>query len=107
MPKKQSGSTAQTKQPTVTPPNEIRIGELKFARNKGTIPIWVDSMRIMLRADDPIATLVFYSTIPEEMINEEVVRLQTSHKHVQHIVDVLCRSLDYYPEKPQSSATID
>jgi hypothetical protein len=60
--------------------------------------IWVDRMELLSRGDAPIGMLRFYSAIGNEKLTE-AARLQTTHAHLRGIVDVLCRTLDYYPAK--------
>lgn len=61
--------------------------------------LWVDRMELSIRSDVPIATLRFYGVVTDRLC--EAARLQTSISHLQAIADLLCRSLDYYPSKPE------
>jgi hypothetical protein len=56
-------------------------------------------MRLSARGDLPITTLRFYTVVEEEGLFE-AVRISTSTRHLKAIIDVLCRSFDYYPERP-------
>jgi hypothetical protein len=58
-------------------------------------------MELSIRADIPVATLRFYSVVTDRLV--EACRVQTSVEHVRQIVDVLARSLDYYPTKKADS----
>ncbi len=64
----------------------------------GAPPFWVDRMEVSLRADAPIAMLRFFAIVPPNVLIESS-RLQTTIAHVKRMIDVLCRSLDYYPTK--------
>jgi len=70
----------------------------------GVPPFWVDKMELSLRADAPIAMLRFFSIVPPNVLIESS-RLQTTASHVKRMIDVLCRSLDYYPTKAEPKAS--
>jgi hypothetical protein len=93
-PKKKS-----TPQNSEQPDKEAATQGLTFARNVIHPPLWVDQTRLVLRDDFPIASLIFYSVIPDQGIIEETARIQTSVEHLRKIVDLLCRQLDYYPDR--------
>lgn len=59
---------------------------------------WTDRMTISTRADVPVATLSFYAVAMNKLC--EAARIQTSIPHLRQMVDVICRSIDYYPKKP-------
>ena len=77
------------------------MGDLPI-RTNSTLPlVWVDRMNLVLRTAPDLGMLRFFAFVPppdNELV--ECVRLQTSRDHLRAIVDVLCRSLDYYPTKP-------
>ena len=62
--------------------------------------VWVDRMEINVRLNPPLATLRFHSALPDRL--SEVCRLQCSQDHLRRMVDVICRSIGYYPTKSQS-----
>ncbi len=70
---------------------------MTLVTNPGLPTVWVDSMNIYVRQDPPLATLRFSTVMPEAVY--EACRVQTSVAHLRAIVDVICRSIDYYPEK--------
>jgi ribosome-binding factor A len=61
--------------------------------------IWVDRMELVVRADIPVATMVFLTALPDEEAQQVACRLQTSTNHIKKIIDVLARALDHYPVK--------
>jgi len=76
-------------------------------RNKATpkktyinndLPIlYVDSVNTAHR-EDGISYLSFTTNTPDLVV--EQVRLMIGDDHLHPIIDVLCRSTDYFPEKP-------
>lgn len=46
-------------------------------------------MGIAVRGDLPIATLVFYSVLPDREETIEAVRIQTSLVHIKKMIEVL------------------
>ena len=75
----------------------VDVAQLEVIVDPALRLTWTDRMTISLRADVPIATLSFYSLEPNRL--REAARLQASVPHLQEVVDVICRTLDYYPEK--------
>ena len=61
--------------------------------------MWFDTMNITSRGDIPVVTLRFHAALGDEKLCE-VCRLQTGTMQIKSMVDVFCRVLDYYPEKP-------
>ncbi len=53
--------------------------------------------------DEPGCTMQFFSAIPNNKQLQEVARLQMSPRHACAVVDVICRLLDYYPDKKKLS----
>ena len=75
------------------------VGGIYLNRKTVNPPIWIDRMELAVRGDAPVAMLRFLTIIsPQNML--EVCRVQTTVQHLQQIADVLCRSLNHYPEKP-------
>lgn len=62
----------------------------------GRPPAWCDSMRLILRRDVPVGTLIFEAMYPDARVSMEVARLYTSIDHIKRIVQVLARNLDTY-----------
>ena len=82
---------------TVKAQAALRLDELPKESDPSIRLIWVDSMEVAVRGDVPVVTLRFYSALREKLA--EACRVQTSTTHLRSILDVLCRSLDYYPSK--------
>lgn len=59
--------------------------------------LWVDTMGMTVRADVPVATLRFFTVL--EDAQQEACRIQTNVPHLKRMVDVICRSINYYPTK--------
>jgi len=76
------------------------VDDLPTESNHSLQLIWVDRMTLGVRSDIPVATIRFHSITPGRLV--EACRLQTTVKHLHEIVDVICRSIDYYPEKPDA-----
>ena len=79
-------------------PTKVDVSKLPREADPGLKLLWVDSMQLGVRADIPIATLRFFSTLGDRVV--EACRVQTSVKHLQSIADIICRNLDYYPKPP-------
>ena len=64
-------------------------------------------MRVTRRKDVPIVFLTFDFVVTDvgDPVSIEVSRLCMSETHAKRMVDVLARSLDYYPTKPEPKAT--
>ena len=78
---------------------KVAVSQLPKESDPSIRLIWVDTMEIAVRGDVPISTLRFYSAITNEKLCE-AFRLQTSVPHLRSMVDVICRSIGYYPSKP-------
>ena len=76
-------------------------GELRQLISPTVASIWVDNMQLLTRSDSDTATLRFNTLLPEA--SYEACRLQTPVAHVRRMIDVMCRTLDYYPERPAHS----
>ena len=77
----------------------VNFAELPREEMPGLPLAWADRMEIHRRGDIPIATLRFYGALADRMC--ECARIQTTIAHIHQIIDVLCRSTDYYPAKPK------
>jgi len=51
-------------------------------------------MSIAVRGDIPIATLVFYSVLPDRDETIEAIRIQTSLSHIMKMIKVLERTIE-------------
>jgi len=80
-------------------PVEVLAGALPKEADPSIRLVWVDTMEILVRSNLPIATLRFYSALGTEKLTE-ACRLQVGVEHLRRIADVICRSIDYYPTKP-------
>ena len=58
----------------------------------------IDSVRLHLRSDVPVAELVF-STVHDGKAIVDTVRMHTSVAHLKRVADVICRTLDHQPPK--------
>ena len=60
--------------------------------------VWVDRMQILVRADNPLVTLRFFTFLPPD-VAVEVSRLAMTANHAKEIIKLLAQQLDYYPVK--------
>ena len=65
--------------------------------NNALPTLWVDGINVSVRKDD-ICLLRFFSTLPEGSF--EQTKVMTSTHHLKAFADILCSSLDYFPQKP-------
>lgn len=98
MPKKPSARKARTKS-SMPVKAKIDVSTLPKESDPTLRLIWVDRMELSVRADTPVATMRYYSVLLDHL--SEACRLQMSTVHLRSMVDVMCRSLDYYPDKPK------
>jgi hypothetical protein len=64
--------------------------------NRPDLPtLWVDTMEMLSRSEPQVVLMRFFSIVPEALV--EVARIQTPLVHVRRMIDVLCKSLNYYP----------
>ena len=85
---KKTTRKTKSKSKAIKKPKPISAQDLpKVHRNLP--PIWVDTMGIAVRGDIPIATLVFYSVLPDRNETIEAVRIQTSLAHIMKMIKVL------------------
>lgn len=66
---------------------------------------WFDLMRITRRKgeDVDVVILSFAHLFPDptgEMVGAEFTKVITSASQTRKMIDVMCRSMDYYPTKP-------
>ncbi len=65
--------------------------------------IWVDRAQLLLRSDEPIATIRFETALPEG--RREAARIAMSVSHLRKLVDLICRMIEYKPtDTPSKSA---
>ncbi len=64
--------------------------------------LWVDSFAVAIRKDSMVI-LSFASLLPDAPVAIEVARLATPVEHLKRMVDVACRSLNYYPAPADTS----
>ncbi len=71
-------------------------------------PVWADRMELSVRGDAPLATLRFLAVVPSPLPQSlvETGRIQLSHALLTSIVDLICKSIKYYPtpESPKSES---
>lgn len=72
-------------------------------RNLNLSNVWVDRAEIRTGNDKSLGLISLFSHVPvgEETFAVEVFRFVTPVDHLQRIVDVICKQLNYYPEKPE------
>lgn len=58
-------------------------------------------MRMSVRADVPVAELVF-STVHDHKTVVDTVRMHTSVAHLKRMADVICQTLNHQPPKAKS-----
>jgi hypothetical protein len=59
--------------------------------------LWVDVVQMGVRPDG-LATLRFYTLLPELMV--EACRIQTPTDHLKRMLDGFAQALNYYPTAP-------
>ena len=103
---KKSPSKAKRRRPDKAPKVQtLNLGKMPTVMDSGIKTVWIDRMQIFQRSDLPLATISFASLVPPDKL-AEVGRFQTTVPHLQAIVDVICRTIDYYPTKsPAKSAS--
>ena len=77
----------------------VDLASLPVESSPGLPLQWVDRMELTARSEIPVVTLRFYSVVVDRMV--EACRLQATADHCKKIADAICRSLDYYPTKPE------
>lgn len=80
----------------------VNLGKIPTIMDAGIKTVWIDRMQLFQRSDLPLATISFSSLIPPDKL-VEVGRFQTTVTHLKSIIDVLCRTTDYYPTKKSSA----
>ena len=72
--------------------------DIPFLDNRYLPSYFVDAFRVSARKDD-IAVLSFYSDLPNGIV--EQTRVITPVDRLKALVDLICRQIDYYPEKDE------
>lgn len=74
--------------------------------------IWIDRVQLTIRKDKQdggkYGTLHCFQDLPpmnDEIQSFEVARIVTSMSHLHDVTRLLCRLLDYYPEREKGSET--
>lgn len=93
--------------PDITPPpaQQLPLGVIQLSfetlpkvGNPALPVIWIDATTIAVRGDLPVAMLRFYALLPEAAV--ETLRMQTSIDHLRGLVDLIGKTIDYYPTRP-------
>lgn len=77
----------------------VKVSDLPQESDSFLPVIWSDYMEIVGRGDIPITLLRFYAIVKDRLIEE--ARIQTSIIQLQKMIDVMCKTLNYYPTKPK------
>jgi len=70
---------------------------------------WFDTVRFSTRREEPndggLGFLSFFNTIPgeDDQRRYEFARVVTTPKTLKLMVNLICKQLDYYPEKEEAS----
>ena len=80
------------KEEKITQPMELNL-------NPNLSTNWVDTINIGIREDN-MFLVRFLTNLPEGIFEQS--RVMTSKEHMIKFVDLLCSTLDYYPEKTKS-----
>jgi hypothetical protein len=76
--------------------------------NRADLPsIWIDRMSLNLRADAGVAMIRFYTLLVDQEGPSfiEACRIQTARDHLRSMVDVIAKSLNYYPTRESVAET--
>jgi hypothetical protein len=71
---------------------------VKFIANERLPSIWVDNIKVAKRSDN-ICALSFYANMPSGHV--EQARMFASCDHLKEFLNIMCSSLDYFPEPDQ------
>lgn len=85
-------------------PRTISFESLPKLDNHGLPPIWVDAVSLTLRHDqtgNDVGLFRCYSFLPD--LAYEVARLQVSPMFLRALADLLARTTNYYPSKPEAT----
>ena len=93
-PAKQRGTGRQASRGNSQPKRKLLAVNLKKLPKESDPSIrllWVDTMELVVRHDVPVATLRFYSSLGDKLV--ETCRIQTSVPHLKAMADVINRNL--------------
>ncbi|MFA6309795.1 MAG: hypothetical protein WC677_08730 [Clostridia bacterium] len=65
----------------------------------GSLTIFADSMHLAIRSDN-MYILSWVQDLPGD-IKFEQSRIMVTGEHVKKIIDILCKSANYYPKQPK------
>lgn len=94
---------AQKKSKSAKPkpgPKQIAVhtGEMPTIVDPTLKTVWVDKTNLYVRSDTPVATVSFSTLVsPDKLI--ECARIQSTVTHLKATVDMICKTIDYYPAK--------
>lgn len=80
-----------------TPENKVAE---KITLNYSMNSLWADNFQVGVREDN-ICLIRFLAALPEQLIEQS--RIMTSRQNLMALIDLLCSTLNYYPEKPKKS----
>ena len=72
---------------------------VEFIHNNNLASLWVDAFRVGIR-EDQIVSINFYAAQPEGQI--EQARIVSAEEPLKNLINTLCKSIDYYPNKDSS-----
>jgi hypothetical protein len=98
----------KTTQPSEPPHTQISTATARVLNRADLPSIWIDKMSLNLRADPGLAMVRFYTLLVDEEgpTVVEACRIQTTADHLRKIVEVLAKSLNFYPT-PESTSKIE
>jgi len=101
--KRKSAGSTQSKRQQQPGTARVNLDDLPVEQDPTVKTLWADRMDVVIRHDVPVAGLSFYASVanrsgPQKM--NEACRVQVSLNHLEQMVDILCRVMNYYPTKP-------
>ena len=108
--KEATASTSESQLKTTEEEAQPQQETMRIGLRPELVINWFDVMRMTRRsnADGGIVIFSFAHVMPEptkEIAGAEIARLATSPTHTKEMIDVMCKSMDYYPDKPTDGAT--
>lgn len=76
----------------------MKPSDLQLQQDPALKSLWVDVMRMSVRADPDVVELVF-STVYDRKTLVDAVRIHTSVTHLKAIANAICRTLKHTPPK--------
>jgi len=86
--------------------NELKQNKQEFKIKVGSPAMFSDVMKLYVQHKAGICQMLFGTAIPvadgdkDKIEVHEQARIVTTTEHAQRIIDVMCSSLNYYPQKP-------